>query len=206
MVELHNIKITANTLRNVPLVSIQRGAVVACTLQGSPCTAERHLSLALSTHCLIVQVCLAEHVTLHSVLCWCQSFIYVFPLSDAFDFQFGAVILRLKEGLDVSHIQGQGIKHMHTYTTWFLRGDKQNIIFICNTKWQMYPKSQTFCWLDQGYLSSEAAWLCFTTASLCSAAFHCMWEWKPECVNGRKTQTLRLAKCMDLLNCGANYH
>ncbi|XP_035524126.1 solute carrier family 12 member 2-like [Morone saxatilis] len=26
---------------------------------------------------------------------------------DAFDFQFGAVILRLKEGLDVSHIQGQ---------------------------------------------------------------------------------------------------
>ncbi|MEQ2238475.1 hypothetical protein ILYODFUR_033505, partial [Ilyodon furcidens] len=26
---------------------------------------------------------------------------------DAFDFQYGAVILRLKEGLDVSHIQGQ---------------------------------------------------------------------------------------------------
>lgn len=31
-------------------------------------------------------------------------------LSDAFDFQFGAVVLRLKEGLDVSHIQGQGEK------------------------------------------------------------------------------------------------
>ncbi|KAI4816910.1 hypothetical protein KUCAC02_009210 [Chaenocephalus aceratus] len=29
------------------------------------------------------------------------------PVTDAFDFQFGAVILRLKEGLDVSHIQGQ---------------------------------------------------------------------------------------------------
>lgn len=29
--------------------------------------------------------------------------------SDAFDSQFGAVILRLTEGLDVSHIQGQGI-------------------------------------------------------------------------------------------------
>lgn len=40
-----------------------------------------------------------------------------FPLSDAFDFQFGAVILRLKEGLDVSHIQGQGIRDMHTHTT-----------------------------------------------------------------------------------------
>lgn len=33
---------------------------------------------------------------------------YSFLLSDAFDFQFGSVILRLKEGLDVSHIQGQG--------------------------------------------------------------------------------------------------
>lgn len=37
-----------------------------------------------------------------------------FLWSDAFDFQFGAVILRLKEGLDVSHIQGQGTKHMQS--------------------------------------------------------------------------------------------
>lgn len=44
-----------------------------------------------------------------------------FPFSDAFDFQFGAVILRLKEGLDVSHIQGQGIRHLYTYKTWFQR-------------------------------------------------------------------------------------
>lgn len=28
--------------------------------------------------------------------------------SDAFDQQYGVVILRLKEGLDISHIQGQG--------------------------------------------------------------------------------------------------
>lgn len=28
--------------------------------------------------------------------------------SDAFDFQYGVVILRLREGLDLSHIQGQG--------------------------------------------------------------------------------------------------
>ncbi|XP_067340075.1 solute carrier family 12 member 2-like isoform X2 [Channa argus] len=32
---------------------------------------------------------------------------YISLIHDAFDFQFGAVILRLKEGLDVSHIQGQ---------------------------------------------------------------------------------------------------
>lgn len=28
--------------------------------------------------------------------------------SDAFDFQYGVVVIRLKEGLDISHIQGQG--------------------------------------------------------------------------------------------------
>ncbi|XP_021167167.2 solute carrier family 12 member 2 isoform X2 [Fundulus heteroclitus] len=33
--------------------------------------------------------------------------IYINMIHDAFDFQYGAVILRLKEGLDVSHIQGQ---------------------------------------------------------------------------------------------------
>uniref|UniRef100_A0A8D3BUN7 Solute carrier family 12 member 2 n=1 Tax=Scophthalmus maximus TaxID=52904 RepID=A0A8D3BUN7_SCOMX len=32
---------------------------------------------------------------------------YISMIHDAFDLQFGAVILRLKEGLDVSHIQGQ---------------------------------------------------------------------------------------------------
>ncbi|XP_019127706.1 solute carrier family 12 member 2 isoform X2 [Larimichthys crocea] len=32
---------------------------------------------------------------------------YISMIHDSFDFQFGAVILRLKEGLDVSHIQGQ---------------------------------------------------------------------------------------------------
>ncbi|KAG7280804.1 hypothetical protein CRUP_035469 [Coryphaenoides rupestris] len=32
---------------------------------------------------------------------------YINMIHDAFDFQYGAVILRLKEGLDVSHIQGQ---------------------------------------------------------------------------------------------------
>lgn len=47
--------------------------------------------------------------------------LYVFPLSDAFDFQYGAVILRLKEGLDVSHIQGQGIKLLNTHTTTVLK-------------------------------------------------------------------------------------
>uniref|UniRef100_A0AAQ6AEQ1 Solute carrier family 12 member 2 n=1 Tax=Amphiprion ocellaris TaxID=80972 RepID=A0AAQ6AEQ1_AMPOC len=35
---------------------------------------------------------------------------YISMIHDAFDFQFGAVILRLKEGLDVSHIQGQAVK------------------------------------------------------------------------------------------------
>ncbi|KAM4614648.1 solute carrier family 12 member 2 [Polymixia lowei] len=32
---------------------------------------------------------------------------YIHMIHDAFDFQYGTVILRLKEGLDVSHIQGQ---------------------------------------------------------------------------------------------------
>ncbi|KAJ8371597.1 hypothetical protein AAFF_G00306830 [Aldrovandia affinis] len=32
---------------------------------------------------------------------------YINMIHDAFDFQYGAVILRLKEGLDISHIQGQ---------------------------------------------------------------------------------------------------
>ncbi|KAG7498520.1 solute carrier family 12 member 2 isoform X1 [Solea senegalensis] len=32
---------------------------------------------------------------------------YISMIHDAFDFQFGSVILRLQEGLDVSHIQGQ---------------------------------------------------------------------------------------------------
>uniref|UniRef100_A0A8C3AWR2 Solute carrier family 12 member 2 n=1 Tax=Cyclopterus lumpus TaxID=8103 RepID=A0A8C3AWR2_CYCLU len=32
---------------------------------------------------------------------------YISMIHESFDFQFGAVILRLKEGLDVSHIQGQ---------------------------------------------------------------------------------------------------
>ncbi|XP_013870595.1 solute carrier family 12 member 2 isoform X2 [Austrofundulus limnaeus] len=32
---------------------------------------------------------------------------YISMIHDAFDFQYGAVVLRLKEGLDISHIQGQ---------------------------------------------------------------------------------------------------
>nr|XP_023701051.1 solute carrier family 12 member 2 isoform X1 [Paramormyrops kingsleyae] len=32
---------------------------------------------------------------------------YINMIHDAFDFQYGAVVIRLKEGLDVSHIQGQ---------------------------------------------------------------------------------------------------
>ncbi|XP_066507081.1 solute carrier family 12 member 2 isoform X2 [Hoplias malabaricus] len=32
---------------------------------------------------------------------------YINTIHDAFDFQYGAVILRLREGLDISHIQGQ---------------------------------------------------------------------------------------------------
>ncbi|GAA6079118.1 solute carrier family 12 member 2 isoform X1, partial [Tachysurus ichikawai] len=32
---------------------------------------------------------------------------YVNMIHDAFDFQYGVVILRLREGLDLSHIQGQ---------------------------------------------------------------------------------------------------
>uniref|UniRef100_A0AAQ4R1G8 Solute carrier family 12 member 2 n=1 Tax=Gasterosteus aculeatus aculeatus TaxID=481459 RepID=A0AAQ4R1G8_GASAC len=39
---------------------------------------------------------------------------YISMIHDSFDFQFGAVILRLKEGLDVSHIQGPGNACPHT--------------------------------------------------------------------------------------------
>uniref|UniRef100_A0A3B4YAI0 Solute carrier family 12 member 2 n=1 Tax=Seriola lalandi dorsalis TaxID=1841481 RepID=A0A3B4YAI0_SERLL len=41
---------------------------------------------------------------------------YISMIHDAFDFQFGAVILRLKEGLDVSHIQGQGTTYKRSPT------------------------------------------------------------------------------------------
>uniref|UniRef100_A0A672I4U1 Solute carrier family 12 member 2 n=1 Tax=Salarias fasciatus TaxID=181472 RepID=A0A672I4U1_SALFA len=46
---------------------------------------------------------------------------YISMIHDAFDFQFGAVILRLKEGLDVSHIQGQGNTHTHTHTSLYYK-------------------------------------------------------------------------------------
>uniref|UniRef100_A0A8B9RMB6 Solute carrier family 12 member 2 n=1 Tax=Astyanax mexicanus TaxID=7994 RepID=A0A8B9RMB6_ASTMX len=39
---------------------------------------------------------------------------YINLIHDAFDFQYGAVILRLREGLDISHIQGQGAKQNDT--------------------------------------------------------------------------------------------
>uniref|UniRef100_A0A8C9UAL5 Solute carrier family 12 member 2 n=1 Tax=Scleropages formosus TaxID=113540 RepID=A0A8C9UAL5_SCLFO len=42
---------------------------------------------------------------------------YVNMIHDAFDFQYGVVVLRLKEGLDVSHIQGQGMSSMFTGNT-----------------------------------------------------------------------------------------
>uniref|UniRef100_A0AAX7VDZ1 Solute carrier family 12 member 2 n=1 Tax=Astatotilapia calliptera TaxID=8154 RepID=A0AAX7VDZ1_ASTCA len=45
---------------------------------------------------------------------------YISMIHDAFDFQFGAVILRLKEGLDVSHIQGQGTKHIFAFILSFV--------------------------------------------------------------------------------------
>lgn len=35
-------------------------------------------------------------------------FIFVPFFSDAFDVQYGVVVIRLKEGLDISHLQGQG--------------------------------------------------------------------------------------------------
>ena len=69
---------------------------------------------------------LQPHVTLHSHLSVCLL------LSDAFDFQFGAVILRLKEGLDVSHIQGQGIKltqQVQMFPIWTC-----NIMWLQNNK------------------------------------------------------------------------
>uniref|UniRef100_A0A7N8WN68 Solute carrier family 12 member 2-like n=1 Tax=Mastacembelus armatus TaxID=205130 RepID=A0A7N8WN68_9TELE len=37
--------------------------------------------------------------------------IYINAIHDAFDLQFGVAILRLQEGLDISHIQGQGTCH-----------------------------------------------------------------------------------------------
>uniref|UniRef100_A0A671X729 Solute carrier family 12 member 2 n=1 Tax=Sparus aurata TaxID=8175 RepID=A0A671X729_SPAAU len=75
---------------------------------------------------------------------------YISMIHDAFDSQFGAVILRLKEGLDVSHIQGQGMKHMnkhpkHDSRRGFSNEFETNVfsIFTCNILWQMYKKSPT---------------------------------------------------------------
>ncbi len=41
-----------------------------------------------------------------TVMIWVE--LSVLCASDAFDLQFGVVILRLQDGLDISHIQGQG--------------------------------------------------------------------------------------------------
>lgn len=84
-------KVTSNMLSNEPQTF--------CPVQGSLCQAEMDRNLPLSV------LSTAD-----------QSFLYS-SSSDAFDFQFGAVVLRLKEGLDVSHIQGQGITYINTHTT-----------------------------------------------------------------------------------------
>lgn len=37
--------------------------------------------------------------------------------SDAFDIQYGVVVIRLKEGLDISHLQGQGKSCLNQFFT-----------------------------------------------------------------------------------------
>uniref|UniRef100_A0A8C2HT75 Solute carrier family 12 member 2 n=1 Tax=Cyprinus carpio TaxID=7962 RepID=A0A8C2HT75_CYPCA len=44
---------------------------------------------------------------------------YINLMHDAFDFQYGVVILRLREGLDISHIQGQGTITVLILHVWF---------------------------------------------------------------------------------------
>uniref|UniRef100_A0A8C5B8A1 Solute carrier family 12 member 2 n=1 Tax=Gadus morhua TaxID=8049 RepID=A0A8C5B8A1_GADMO len=55
---------------------------------------------------------------------------YINMIHDAFDFQYGAVILRLKEGLDVSHIQGQGNPHSLTLSLCPFLNYFQILLFI----------------------------------------------------------------------------
>uniref|UniRef100_A0A4W5NLM6 Solute carrier family 12 member 2 n=1 Tax=Hucho hucho TaxID=62062 RepID=A0A4W5NLM6_9TELE len=45
---------------------------------------------------------------------------YIQMIHDAFDYQYGTVVLRLKEGLDVSHISEQGV---HTHSNTFVPND-----------------------------------------------------------------------------------
>lgn len=49
-------------------------------------------------------------------------FVILIPLptphySDAFDIQYGVVVIRLKEGLDISHLQGQGKSCLNKFFT-----------------------------------------------------------------------------------------
>lgn len=55
--------------------------------------------------------------------------------SDAFDFQYGVVILRLREGLDISHIQGQGRVQLSSSIETFNSNDKH--ISTCSVNPQL---------------------------------------------------------------------
>lgn len=83
-----------------------RRKIAKICISSSPLKRPRYrmLSCVSICPCVHLPVCPSVHVSTAIE----TQFFSISPLSDAFDFQFGGVILRLKEGLDVSHIQGQG--------------------------------------------------------------------------------------------------
>jgi hypothetical protein len=64
----------------------------------------RHLELKV-----ILESCDSLHF-IQNINSYCASSLHY---SDAFDIQFGVVVIRLKEGLDISHLQGQGKYSLH---------------------------------------------------------------------------------------------
>lgn len=57
------------------------------------------------------------------MLNWCPHSLFLFD-SDAFDFEYGTVLLRINEGLDVSHIveaEGQFEKSCISITVIFMK-------------------------------------------------------------------------------------
>lgn len=70
--------------------------------------------------------------------------------SDAFDIQYGVVVIRLKEGLDISHLQGQGkilfslaYKYFFSLVIPFHEDTNEDKLFRKKNKWKNAKRQKT---------------------------------------------------------------
>lgn len=95
--------------------------------------------------------------------CRWKAVLFFSALSDAFDFQFGAVVLRLKEGLDVSHIQGQG--NQDSVPPF---GDEA----VLNVEYVSVLLRQEPCGVPQGFIPSSLLFSLFVAPGPQNCASH----------------------------------